>query len=70
MNPPGAKQVISRSVHTQNGPRKLVWSLAKARGGQDQRSISNGSKSVPAIFVPPMVVTKDNVKQTVITDGF
>jgi len=33
-------------------------------------SISNGSKTVQAIFLSPVVVTRDNVKQTVINDGF
>ncbi len=33
-------------------------------------SISNGTKMVQAIFLTPVVVTKDNVKQTVIKDGF
>jgi D-xylose transport system substrate-binding protein len=33
-------------------------------------TISNGAKTVQAIFLRPVVVTKDNVKQTVIKDGF
>jgi D-xylose transport system substrate-binding protein len=33
-------------------------------------SISNGTKTVQAIFLSPVVVTRDNVKQTVIKDGF
>jgi D-xylose transport system substrate-binding protein len=33
-------------------------------------SIANGSKTVQAIFLSPVVVTRDNVKQTVIKDGF
>jgi D-xylose transport system substrate-binding protein len=32
--------------------------------------ISSGTQTVPALFVTPVVVTKDNVKQTVIKDGF
>lgn len=32
--------------------------------------IANGTRSVRAIFVSPIVVTRDNVKQTVIKDGF
>jgi len=39
-------------------------------GSLPTTSISIGRKTVPAIFVPPVVVTKDNVKQTVISDGF
>jgi D-xylose transport system substrate-binding protein len=33
-------------------------------------SIANGTKTVQAIFLNPVVVTRDNVKQTVIKDGF
>jgi D-xylose transport system substrate-binding protein len=33
-------------------------------------SISNGTKTVLAILLSPVVVTRDNVKQTVIKDGF
>jgi D-xylose transport system substrate-binding protein len=33
-------------------------------------SIGNGNRTVQAIFLPPVVVTKDNVKQSVIKDGF
>jgi D-xylose transport system substrate-binding protein len=33
-------------------------------------SIGNGSRTVQAIFLSPVVVTRDNVKQTVIKDGF
>lgn len=32
--------------------------------------ISNGERTVRALFVAPVLVTKDNVKQTVIKDGF
>jgi D-xylose transport system substrate-binding protein len=33
-------------------------------------SIANGAKTVQAVFLTPVVVTKGNVKQTVIKDGF
>lgn len=32
--------------------------------------IFNGSGNVPAVFVTPIVVTRENVKQTVVRDGF
>jgi D-xylose transport system substrate-binding protein len=44
--------------------------LANGQPVNTTASISNGTKSVPAILVNPVVVTKDNVKQTVIKDGF
>ena len=33
-------------------------------------AISIGNKSIPAILLGPVAATKDNVKQTVIKDGF
>jgi D-xylose transport system substrate-binding protein len=45
-------------------------SLAKGETIRAAGSISNGSRKVPAILVTPVVVTKDNVMQTVIKDGF
>ncbi len=43
-----------------------------AKGGQVKAAaaISAGNKSIPAIFLNPVVVTKDNVRQTVVRDGF
>jgi D-xylose transport system substrate-binding protein len=45
-------------------------SLAKGEAVHSSASIPNGNRNVPAFFVPPVVVTKDNVMQTVIKDGF
>jgi D-xylose transport system substrate-binding protein len=45
-------------------------SLAKGRHVKTTASVANGAKKVPAILLAPIVVTKDNVMQTVIKDGF
>jgi D-xylose transport system substrate-binding protein len=45
-------------------------SLARHQSISAPSSISNGNHQVPAILVLPVVVTKDNVIQTVIKDGF
>lgn len=45
-------------------------SLAKGEALKNTSSIPNGSKDVPAILMNLVVVTKDNVKETVIKDGF
>jgi len=45
-------------------------SLAAGTGVKNAVSILNGTKTVQAILLNPVVVTKDNVKQTVIKDGF
>jgi D-xylose transport system substrate-binding protein len=44
--------------------------LATGNPVKNTVTILNGNKSVQAIFLSPIVVTKDNVKQTVIKDGF
>jgi D-xylose transport system substrate-binding protein len=44
--------------------------LATGNPVKNAVSIGNGTKSVQAIYLSPVVVTKDNVKQTVIRDGF
>src|SRR5580693_2303052 len=45
-------------------------SLAAGTPIKNAVTISNETKTVQAIFLSPVVVTKDNVKQTVIKDGF
>jgi D-xylose transport system substrate-binding protein len=44
--------------------------LAKGETVKTAVSIAVGNKSIPAILLSPVVVTKDNVMQTVIKDGF
>ncbi len=44
--------------------------LAKGERTRANRSISNGKVDVPAILLKPIVVTRDNIKATVVKDGF
>ena len=44
--------------------------LARGQPVNTSASIANGARSLPAILVNPVAVTKSNVKQTVIKDGF
>lgn len=44
--------------------------LAKGEPVQTNTSVPNGNRTVPAILVIPLSVTRDNVMQTVIKDGF
>lgn len=44
--------------------------LAKGETVKTAGSFTVGNKTIPAILLPPVVVTKDNVMQTVIKDGF
>lgn len=45
-------------------------SLANGMPVKNATPVLDGSKIVPGIFLPPVVVTKENVMQTVIKDGF
>ncbi|HEY6388173.1 MAG TPA: substrate-binding domain-containing protein [Candidatus Acidoferrum sp.] len=45
-------------------------SLAGGRPVKNAVSVGNGSRTVQAILLSPVLVTKDNVRQTVIKDGF
>ena len=44
--------------------------LARGESVHSSRFIANGQRDVPAFFVSPVVVTRDNVRETVIKDGF
>jgi ABC-type xylose transport system substrate-binding protein len=44
--------------------------LAKGEQTDADRTISNGQKTVPAILLKPVLVTKENIKATVVKDGF
>jgi D-xylose transport system substrate-binding protein len=44
--------------------------LAKGEGTRANRESSNGKVNVPAILLKPIVVTRDNIKETVVRDGF
>ena len=44
--------------------------LAKGEPARANREVNNGTKNVPAILLKPVVVTRDNIKSTVVKDGF
>jgi D-xylose transport system substrate-binding protein len=44
--------------------------LAKGEKTRANRTVSNGKADVPAILLKPIVVTRDNIKTTVVKDGF
>jgi len=56
------------SQATQAAEAAMAW--AKGETVKTTTEISIGSKTVPATLLRPVAVTKDNVKQTVIKDGF
>lgn len=45
-------------------------SLAKGAAVHGSTVIANGNRDIPAFLVTPVVVTKENVRETVIKDGF
>ena len=44
--------------------------LEKGEKTHAEGTISNGKVKVPTIMLKPVVVTKDNIKTTVVKDGF
>ncbi|WP_395833962.1 sugar ABC transporter substrate-binding protein [Cystobacter fuscus] len=49
--------------------------VALARGGQPAAGkvngkVNNGQKDVPSVLLTPVAVTKDNIKSTIVADGF
>jgi len=44
--------------------------LAKGERARATRTENNGKEEVPAILLKPVVVTKENIKSTVVKDGF
>src|SRR5258708_27036669 len=51
-------------------PAQTAVAAAKGEVVKTTSIITLGDKTIPAIFLPPVVVTKGNVKETVIKDGF
>jgi D-xylose transport system substrate-binding protein len=49
---------------------EVAVSLTKGEPIERTGLVSNGAKNVPAILLDPIAVTKENIKQTVIKDGF
>jgi D-xylose transport system substrate-binding protein len=47
-----------------------VVPLAKGESTHADRTTNNGKIKVPTIMLTPLVVTKDNIKTTVVKDGF
>ena len=44
--------------------------MAKGEEIETDRTINNGKKDVPTVLLTPIAVTKDNIEETVIADGF
>ena len=51
---------------------KMVDQIVKGQTVQtnDTKTYNNGNKVVPTYLLPPEVVTKDNVKTTLVDSGF
>jgi D-xylose transport system substrate-binding protein len=49
---------------------EVAVAAAKGEPVKTTSALTIGDKTIPAIFLSPVVVTKDNIKQTVIKDGF
>nr|WP_026174383.1 D-xylose ABC transporter substrate-binding protein [Effusibacillus pohliae] len=49
---------------------ELAVQMAKGEKVQTDKKINNGKIDVPSILLDPIVVTKENIEQTVVADGF
>lgn len=49
---------------------ELAVSLAKGQSITTTSTVNNGTMDVPSVLLEPIAVTKDNVKSTIISDGF
>jgi D-xylose transport system substrate-binding protein len=70
-----AQGVQSMTVYKPVGNEAVVAAeeavrLAKGQQSRANRTVNNGKKDVPAILLKPTVVTKENIKTTVVQDGF
>lgn len=44
--------------------------MARGETIETDQTINNGKKDVPTVFLTPIAVTKDNIEETIIADGF
>lgn len=49
---------------------KLAVTLAKGEDVETNTSVNNGKKEVPSVLIEPLAVTKENIDETVIRDGY
>jgi D-xylose transport system substrate-binding protein len=70
-----AQGVQSMTVYKPVGNEAVVAAeeavrLAKGEKTRANKTASNGKADIPAILLKPIVVTKENIKTTVVQDGF
>lgn len=70
-----AQGVQSMTVYKPVGNEAVVAAeeavrLAKGEKNRANKTANNGKANIPAILLKPIVVTKDNIKTTVVQDGF
>jgi D-xylose transport system substrate-binding protein len=70
-----AQGVQSMTVYKPVGNEAVVAAeeavrLAKGEKTRANKTASNGKADIPAILLKPIVVTRDNIKATVVQDGF
>ena len=68
---PEASAAAQLAVALAQGKKPDAGKIAKSLGnGGTSQTTNNGSTDVPSIIFTPVAVTKDNVKSTVIADGY
>lgn len=48
----------------------LAMKVAKGEEVKTDNTINNGKKDIPSIFLEPVAITKDNIQDTIIKDGY
>lgn len=49
---------------------EIAYQMAKNKDYEKNTTVNNGEKDVPSLFLEPIAVDKDNMRNTIIADGF
>jgi D-xylose transport system substrate-binding protein len=52
------------------GAAQLAFDLANGKKATTDSTVDNGQGAIPSVLLKPVAVTKDNIKDTIIKDGF
>jgi D-xylose transport system substrate-binding protein len=52
------------------GAAQMAFDLAQGKKAQTQATVDNGQGAIPSVLLKPVAVTKDNINDTIIKDGF
>jgi D-xylose transport system substrate-binding protein len=66
---------VYKAIGVLEAPKAAELAVAVAKGdkppsGLVNDKVDNGKESVPSVILPPVAVTKDNINDTIVKDGF